>query len=180
MMLKTPTIACLGLLTLSLLATPSVAESPENAGDRFALSPVDGGVLRLDKQTGAVSMCAKSAEQWSCKAVSDETAIVPANAITRLEAENRDLKARVKELEDLLETRPPGKPLDGPLADGPPGGVSQLPSEEEVDQALDYMSRVYKKIRDHIKDLDKPLPPDGHTPPPPPAPDASPAPKGAL
>jgi hypothetical protein len=58
-----------------------------------------------------------------------------------------------------------------------------LPSEEEVDQALDYMSRVYKKIRDHIKDLDKPLPPGEQPPPPPGPPSAQPAPpstKGSL
>ncbi len=45
------------------------------------------------------------------------------------------------------------------MAEGPPGGKMQLPTDQEVDQALDYLERVYKKFRDHVKDLDKPQAP---------------------
>ena len=173
--------AVLGLVILPALAAAGAAETSAPEGGRFMMSPVDGGFLRLDTQTGAVAMCAKSGSEWACKSVDDETASAPSNKLSRLEAENRDLKDRIRELEELLETRPvgPPSPHDAPLAEGPPGGVSQLPTEEEVDQALDYMSRVYKKIRDHIKDLDKPQSKDDHAGPPPPA-DAPPPPKGAL
>ncbi len=174
----------LGLCLVPVLAATAVADPSSDQGGRFTMSPVDGGFLRLDRQTGAVAMCAKSGSDWACKPVEDRTVDSPGN-LSHVEAENRELKSRVKELEDLLETKPLGPPphLDGPLADGPPGGTSQLPSEQEVDQALDYMSRVYKKIRDHIKDLDKPLPPGEQPPPPPGAPPAPPTasgPKSAL
>lgn len=170
-----------------LTAIAAAADAPTDAGGRFTISPVDGGFLRLDKQTGAVAMCAKSASDWACKPVEDDTANGPQGRLTRLESENKDLKARVKELEELIETHPPGPPppIDGPLA-GPPGGKAQLPTDAEVDQALDYLSRVYKKVREHIRDLDKPLPPDEHAEPPllspgpPSPPPAPPAPKGAL
>lgn len=174
----------LGLSILPILATASVAEPPGDVAERFTMSPVDGGFLRLDKQTGAVAMCAKSGNDWSCKAVEDQTHAVPVDKLSRLESENHDLKARVKQLEAMIESRPPGvPPPPGPLADGPsPDGKVQLPTDEEVDQALDYISRVYKKIREHVRDLDKPLPPDEHgAPPPPPAPPSdAPAPKGSL
>ncbi|MBS0232793.1 MAG: hypothetical protein JSR99_04840 [Proteobacteria bacterium] len=178
---KASRAAVLGLFILPALAVAGAAETSAPEGGRFMMSPVEGGLLRLDTQTGAVAMCAKSGSDWTCKPVDDETASAPSDKVSHLESENRDLKDRIRELEELLETRPVGPPPHDvpPLAEGPPGGVSQLPTEEEVDQALDYMSRVYKKIRDHIKDLDKPQSKDDHAVPPPPA-DAPPPPKGAL
>jgi hypothetical protein len=184
--MKRPTklATMLGLCLLPALASVAVAEPMVSEGDKFAMSPVEGGFLRLDKQTGAVAMCAKSGSDWACKPVDDQTANGPETKISHLEAENRELKGRIKELQDLLETHSPGpSPLEGPMAEGPPGGKAQLPTDEEVDQALDYMTRVYKKIRDRIKDLDKPLPPsDEHAPlsPPSSSTPAPPAPKGSL
>ncbi len=181
MRLKATRAITLGLFVLPALAAAAVAETSMDPSGRFSLSPVDGGFLRLDKQTGAVAMCAKNANDWTCKTVDDQTTSGPTSTQSRLETENKELKDRVKELEELLETKPLGPPpLSGPLADGPPGGKAQLPTDEEVDQALDYMTRVYKKIRDRIKDLDKPLPPDDHVAPPLNSPPATPAPKGSL
>ncbi len=181
MRLKATRAMVLGLFIRPALAAVAVAEAPEDPSGRFSMSPVDGGVLRLDKQTGAVAMCAKSGNDWACKPINDQSASGPSSAQARLESENKELKVRIKELEELLETRPPEPPpLNGPLADAPPGGKAQLPTDEEVDQALDYMTRVYKKIRDRIKDLDKPLSQDDHAAPPLTSPPGMPAPKGSL
>lgn len=140
------------------LASAAVAETTDNAGGRFTMSPVDGGFLRLDKDTGAVAMCARSGTTWGCTPVEDHTPAASAAELSKLEQENRDLKDRVKALEETLETKIP--------LDAPPGGKMQLPTDQEVDQALDYLERVYKKVRDRMKDLDKPLPPADATPPP--------------
>ena len=152
-------------ITLAL-AGGARADTPDPSNDRYTMSPVDGGFLRLDKQTGAVAMCAKSGADWACKAVDDHAASAPASqsALSKLEDENRVLKDRVKALEESLET---GKSLAPPV-DGPPGGKIQLPTDEQVDQALDYVERIYKKFRDRIKDLDKPHAPTqpGEAPPP--------------
>jgi hypothetical protein len=176
-------LTAIRLATLALglgivAAAPAVAEPANDQGGRFTMSPVEGGFIRLDKQTGSVAMCAKSASGWACTPIEDRTADAPGNA-AQSEAEIRALKERVRELEALLETRPPGGRPDGPFA----GDPAQLPSEAEVDQALDYMSRVYKKIRDHIRDLDKPMPPGEQYLPPPGAPvppPAAPSPRGSL
>lgn len=174
--------ALLGLFLLPALAVTGAAETSGIENGRFTMAPVEGGFLRLDTQTGAVAMCANSGSEFACKPVADETRQASSERLSRLEAENRDLKERVRELEALLETRPPGPPPphDGPTADGPPGGISQLPTDEEVDQALDYMSRVYKKIRDHIKDLNQPQSKDEPAKPPAPPLETPPAPKGSL
>lgn len=151
--------SCAVLLLAALaLAGDAVAETPEESSGRFTMSPVDGGFLRLDKQTGAVSMCAHSGGDWACKPVEDHAVAAPSNEVARLEDENKALKDRVKALEESLETGKPAPPA-GAIGERPPGGKVDLPTEQEVDQALDYMERVYKKIRDRIKNLDQPLPP---------------------
>lgn len=165
MALKTSCVAI--LIALALTGTAS-AEAPSDSSGRYTMSPVDGGFLRLDKQTGAVAMCARSGGDWACNPVKDHTATAPSDELSKLEDENKALKDRIKALEESLESGKPAQPGDGPLAEGPPGGKVQLPTEEEVDRALDYLEHVYKKFRDRIKDLDKPAPPpaDGSAKPP--------------
>jgi hypothetical protein len=162
----------------SAMTGAAAAEAPDTSGGRYTMSPVDGGFLRLDTQTGSVAMCARSGGDWACKAVEDRTSTGPSSEMTKLEQENRELRDRVKALEETLETSQPE------AAEGPPGGKVQLPTDAEVDQALDYLERVYKKVREHLKDLDKPLPPPGAAPPPPgnapPPPPGPPPPKGSL
>jgi hypothetical protein len=141
------------------------------------MSPVDGGFLRLDKQTGAVAMCAQTGSAWACTPVEDHTPIgTTPTDVARLKEENKELKGRVESLEKMLATARPLTPEERP------DNKLQLPTDQEVDQALDYLERVYKKVRDRMRDLDKPLPPpDGPSPPsdsaqPPPPP----PPKGTL
>jgi len=164
-------IACGATIIALALTTFAVADPADNTGGRFTMSPVDGGFLRLDKETGAVAMCARSSTAWTCTPVEDHTPAATAE-VSKLERENRDLKDRVKALEDSLELKLP--------LEGPPGGKAQLPTEQEIDQALDYLERVYKKVRDRVKDLDKPLPPPADTAPTPPPADLTPPPKGSL
>jgi hypothetical protein len=162
--------SCAVALAALALAGSAAAEAPNETSGRYSMSPVDGGFLRLDKETGAVAMCARSGGDWACNPVQDHTAVTPSNDAAKLKDENEALRARVKALEESLETSKPAPPAplppgEGPRAEGPPGGKVQLPTDEEVDQALDYLERVYKKIRDRVKDLDKPLPPPAESNP---------------
>lgn len=152
--------SCPALAMMLLFGGAAAADEPDRAGGRFTMSPVDGGFLRLDSETGAVAMCTKSAAQWSCNAVEDKSGQSGRSDVAKLESENRGLKDRVKALEDALET---GKP--GDLAGIPRANVQiHIPSEAEIDQALNYMERTFKKIRDRIKNLDKPLAPGEERP----------------
>ncbi len=132
-----------------MTASPSLADTPGDAGQpkgRYSMSPVDGGFLRLDTETGAVALCVKKDPSWACEPVKDGTA-GPASTAD-LEAENKALKDRVKALEDAKGTTPPSTEYP---AEPPGGGVSQLPTEEEVDKAFDYIEGMYKKLRERIK-----------------------------
>ena len=162
--------SCVAILIALALTGAAAAETPADPNGRYTMSPVDGGFLRLDKQTGAVAMCAHSGGDWACSPVRDSAAAAPSNEVSKLEDENKALKARIRALEESLESSKPPPPSGSvPPAEGPPGGKVQLPTEEEVDQALDYLEHVYKKFRDRIRDLDKPAPPpaDGSVKPPP-------------
>lgn len=140
-------------------AAEGPVEKPlENRG-RFTMTPVEGGLMRLDTETGAVSLCVRKAEAWSCEPVNDPTAS-SGGAQAKLEAENRQLRERIKSLENNQASgTPQSQPLPPP-AEGypsePPGGVTKLPSEEDVDKALDYVERIFKKFRDRIKKYDEP------------------------
>lgn len=173
--------AMLGIFMLPALATAGTTEATEDGSSRFTIAPTDGGFLRLDRQTGAVAICEKKADEWACRPIDDQT-VSGATERAQLETENKSLKARVKELEDFLASKSltPPPPHDGSAAEGPPGGVSRLPTDAEIDEALDYMSRVYKKIRDHVRELDKPPPELDHPEPAPPPQATPPVPKTTL
>jgi hypothetical protein len=142
-------------VTIAMLATIAVATSvsadptPDRPG-RFSMSPVDGGMMRLDTETGAIALCTRQGANWACESVKDGNS--DADDRAKLEAENRRLKERVKALEDLAASLPP---LDPPANGEAPGGITKLPSEEDVDKALDYVERMFKKLRDRIQKFEE-------------------------
>src|SRR6202050_5783528 len=94
------------------LLGPALAEdaTPDNEGGRYAFSKQAGGVLRLDKQTGNVSLCSQRTVGWACQAAPDDRAILE-DEIARLRRENAVLK------KDILAR---GLPLPAGGPRGPP------------------------------------------------------------
>lgn len=136
-------------------STGAFADPAAEAKGRFAMTPVDGGFMRLDTETGAVALCTRKADAWACEPVDDKTAASDDKA--KIEAENKALKDRIKALE---ESQAAGKPApDGGYQTEPPGGISKLPTEEEVDKALDYVERMFKKFRDRVQKFETPSDP---------------------
>lgn len=141
-----------------VISSFAVAEEPADGNGRFQMSPVDGGFLRLDTQTGDVSLCTKTSTSWACEPVKDTGSTMEA-----LREENNALKEHIKSLEDGMAQnngQPNGGQANGGSANGfptaPPGGsTTQLPTEKEIDQAFDYVERMYKKLRDRIERFDK-------------------------
>lgn len=139
------------MLALTMVAVASSAQAQERPG-RFSMSPVEGGFARLDTETGAMAICkpqSKEADagQWSCQPMGDAT-----GDLRKLEAENRDLKAEIRRMEDLLGLNG-DKSKDGQKHAEKPGGLN-LPSEQDVDKALSYMERMIKKFHDTMKRLE--------------------------
>jgi hypothetical protein len=137
----------------AICVLPANAQSPERQG-RFQMQTIDGGFLRLDTQTGAVTQCTKKSEGFACESIKDVNSASATAEIERLRSENEALKADIRRLEDLVTNDTKADPLPG---------VTKLPSEKDVDQALDYMEHIYKKLRDRIKKLEN-EPGNGKTP----------------
>jgi hypothetical protein len=136
----------LALFALTVLA--GAAPDTEERGGRFVMTPVEGGFLRMDTLTGAVSMCQRTGGKWACEAVADDRRTLETE-MERLGAENRQLNSTVKRLEEMLAL----PEADDRRADK--GSKFQLPSEEDVDRALGYMQRLMRKFKDKMRELDK-------------------------
>ena len=150
--LAAPGMAALVLaagLALGVAAGDASAQSgPGDRPGRYTMQPVEGGFLRLDTETGAVSLCTRQAGTFACEGVKDERDQLRAE-VERLKTENGDLKAEVDRLQKGAtgpDATPDGERRRGKLA---------IPSEKDVDEALDTMERLYKKFRDRIKRLEK-------------------------
>ena len=117
------------------------ATAQERAG-RYTMSPIDGGFVRLDTETGAMSTCNRRDTKWVCEPMGDEGQSMRSE-LDRLRAENRRLEA-------LAGIPPQSEGLDAPT-----DKRLELPSEEDVDKAFDYVERLFRKFRDRIKQFEK-------------------------
>ena len=132
------------LVPLSGLALAAGNDMPAGTG-RYSMAPVDGGVLRMDTETGAVSLCAKKNAAWSCDTVADD--------YKAMQQENEALK---KELSELQRERRDG----GTQAKA--DRKLELPSEEEIDKAISQVEKYLRKFKGLIEKYQGPDTP-GHT-----------------
>ncbi len=156
---KSGLMAALGVVSLlvgagtGLLPAAADTTKPDAVGGRFTMHQADGGYLRLDTQSGQMSMCARKEGRWQCEALADERAALQKD-IDQLAQENRDLKTAVKRLEDMVGVGDPaGSDKRADKGFGGSGPKMQLPTEEDVDKALSYAQRMLKKFKDKIKEL---------------------------
>lgn len=142
--LKSSAIAA-GLLGLAV-AGPAPALAHDSG--RYTMLETKDGVVRLDKQSGALSTCVNEDGGWTCTPLQDgegETAEAPAPGnqedMAKLRRENLRLKQRIADLEASK----------APLTDD--NQKLNLPSDEEVDEAISYMERMIRKFRGAMKRL---------------------------
>ena len=150
------TVAALALLAALAVASHSVSADDDKSG-RYSMSPADGGFVRLDRQTGAMTFCTKGDSTkpdaaWTCSPMGDAQQSTNSE-IDRLETENKSLKADKHHLEEMLGMADPEKP-------GAPDGGSAakpipVPSEQDVDKAFDYLEGMVKKFRERMKKLEE-------------------------
>jgi len=147
---KTIAIAIVALCVAAPAATQrSLADEappPDTADGRYVFAKEAGGYIRLDTQTGAVSLCSQRAVGWACETAPDDRAVLE-NEIARLRAENAALK---KDLIARGLPLPPGAMAEAPAAQNSQLTV-QLPSDAELDRIAAFMGRVWHRFVDAIE-----------------------------
>lgn len=118
----------------------------ENSSGRYQMQKTDDGILRLDTQTGQMSLCSDTAGRWSCESIeSGQAASGGGDRVAKLERENEQLKDDVKRLEGMIG-------LDGATPKKRDRFV--LPSEEDVDRAMTMVEKMLKRFKDALEDLE--------------------------
>ena len=129
------------------LLAPALADDaiPENDGGRFTFSKVADGLLRLDSQTGEVSICSQRTVGWTCQAVPEDRAVLESE-IARLRRENAALK------KDMLAR---GLPLPAGTLPEPPvvrDGDHALPPRlhSDLDRMMALVDRMWHRLVEAI------------------------------
>lgn len=129
-------LAILAVPVLSLMLSGQ-ALSEEPIANRFTLEKTENGFVRMDTQTGEMSICTEKDGQLVCRLAADER--------RALEDSLSDLSARVAELERRLDTLAPGESRDG------------IPDEAELDRALSAMEKMMRGFFGMVEELKKDL-----------------------
>ena len=138
--------ACLALACFSAAASCAAVANAADPPGRYSMSPTEGGFVRLDTQTGVMSLCRGKAEAWSCTDM-PESADASRKRAEDLDKENQKLKDEIKRLEETFG-----------LAEGAPSGDKPkftMPDEKDVDKAFDYLETMIKKFRERMKKLEE-------------------------
>ena len=130
-------IVAITVMIASLAASVSAVAAQE---ERYRLERTDNGYVRLDTQTGDMSICEERTGQLVCRAAAEERAAFH-NEIDRLNDAVATLEKRVS----ALEKSPPS---------------TGLPSEEEFDRTMSYMERFFRGFMDIVRDNEKDVPSD--------------------
>jgi hypothetical protein len=138
--------------SIAVAALPAVADdaAPDTEKGRYTLNKVAEGFVRLDTQTGAVSLCSQRTLGWACLAAPEDRAVLE-NEIARLRGENAALK------KDILARGlplPPGAMPEAP-ATHDNDVTLRLPNDADLDRAAAFVGRVWGKFVDAINNAQK-------------------------
>lgn len=114
-------------------ADAAPAERP--AGPRYAMEKTADGIVRMDTATGAMTFCREDKGKISCTMPNGERSTL-ARRLDRLEARVSRLET---ELADLK------------------GAAKPLPSDKQLDQAMNAFDRVMRHFFKMVQDLNKDL-----------------------
>jgi hypothetical protein len=122
-----------GTLLIAALFTVAAAAASAQTSSRFTFQPVEGGVMRLDTETGRVSYCTRAGADFACRSVADDRAALD-DEIDRLKRENERLKAGAAK----------------------PAEKFALPSEAEIDKAMGLFERLMRRMMRTMKEESAP------------------------
>ena len=134
-------------LALTATACAEDAVPPDADEARYSFYKVDEGFIRLDLQTGQVSLCGRQSVGWACTAMPEDRTVLE-NEIARLQKENAQLKRALLSHDLPL---PSGSTPETPT---PPGGdqhlTLRLPTIEDIDRVVAFAGQVWNRLVEAI------------------------------
>lgn len=125
-----------GLLFALTTALPALTLGVQaQESERYRLEKTEQGYVRMDTQTGEMSICEERTGQLVCRVAADERSAFQ-DEVDRLNTSVRALEERVTTLEKA------------PVLPG-------LPTDEEFDKTIGYMERFFRGFMDIVKDFEK-------------------------
>jgi len=149
--LKSAVIAVAALGAAVALTVPATADdaTPDSANGRYMFNKTADGVVRLDTQSGQVSLCSQKSVGWACEAAPEDRAVLE-NEIARLRAENAALK---KEILARGLPLPPGampQPSTAQSSTSQNSITVPLPSDADIDRVTAFANRVWNSFKDMV------------------------------
>lgn len=124
------------MLVPAILAFGVAASSAQQDDTRYALEKSANGYVRMDKQTGEMSICQEQSGQLICKMAADDRQAFESE-LDRLQTTVDALEGRVTALEK--------------------GSKSALPTAEEFDKTMSYMQQFFRGFMGIVKEWDRDL-----------------------
>ena len=124
------------VLAAALLAIGASWAFAQSGDTRYTLEKTADGYVRMDKQTGEMSLCNEQSGQLVCKLAADERSAFEGE-VERLQSSVEALENRVTALEKSKQ--------------------SYLPTDEDVDKSVDTMQRFLRGFLDIVKEFDSTL-----------------------
>ncbi|WP_295808822.1 hypothetical protein [uncultured Nitratireductor sp.] len=127
------TIAATGALIILSMTVNVTAQEAE----RFQLERTEQGYVRMDTETGAMSICHERSDQLVCAPAADER--------TAYEEDIAALQDKVEALESRIDA------LESTSSET----ASELPSDEEFEQTLGLMERFFRRFMGIVRDFEE-------------------------
>lgn len=119
------------LLLISAIVLPGAASAQES---RYQLERTEDGYVRLDTQTGTMSLCREQGEQLICQMATED---------------REALEDRIDALADRIAA------LEGRSDPSPEGQTSDLPSDEELERSMGIMETFMRRFFSIVEDLNR-------------------------
>ncbi len=151
------------LMAFSVAATAfGAAALAQDSGGRYQMEKSGDRFIRLDKKTGEMSVCSNESGTWACSPMRSDNRSSH-DELSRLQEENERLRGQLDRAERGGQRDDQGEfaergddSFEGfPSPDEPKGRKPKLnlPSEQEIDQAIGYLEKMIRKFREKFEDF---------------------------
>ncbi|MGB3500208.1 MAG: hypothetical protein WBA44_01185 [Mesorhizobium sp.] len=128
--------AAVSAVAMIILAAGAGHSALAQESDRYSIERTDTGYVRMDRQTGEMSICNETRGELVCRLAADDR--------DAYEGEIDRLAGRLDAVEKRLAA----------LEQSPPS-AGELPSDETVDRSISIMERFFRSFFGIMRDLEK-------------------------